>query len=53
MLSVMGGGLQASEKLLHLVYYHYHANGKTAPMTLPFSGFLSGTVAADRCSQII
>ena len=48
MLSVMGGGLQASEKLLHLVYYHYHANGKTAPMTLSdFLGFLSGTVAAD------
>lgn len=48
MLSVMGGGLQASEKLLHLVYYHYHANGKTAPMTLSdFLGFLSGTVADD------
>lgn len=54
MLSVMGGGLQASEKLLHLVYYHYHANGKTAPMTL--SVFLASFRAQwrlTRCSPII
>ena len=48
MLSGMGGDLQANEKLLQLVYYHYHANGKTEPMTLPaFLGFLSDTAADD------
>ena len=48
MLSVIGRDLQANEKLLHLVYYHYHEKGKTAPMTLSaFLSFISGTVAAD------
>ena len=48
MLSKMGANLQADEKLLNIVYYHYHANGKTEPMTLSaFIGFLSDTAATD------
>lgn len=48
MLSMMDGNLQANEKLLKIVYYYYHANGKTEPMTLAaFLGFLSDTAEAD------
>ena len=48
MLSETDGEIQADEKLLNLVYYHYHANGKAAPMTLSaFIGFLSDTAATD------
>ena len=48
MLTEMGGDLQVDEKLLNLVYYHYHTDGKTEPMTLSaFIGFLSDTVATD------
>lgn len=48
MLSKMGANLQADEKLLNIVYYHYHANGKTEPMTLSdFIVFLSDTAAVD------
>jgi len=48
MLSKMGENLQTDEKLLNIVYYHYHANGKTKPMTLSdFIVFLSDTVAID------
>ena len=48
MLSKMGENLQADEKLLNIVYYHYRTNGKTDPMTLSdFIGFLSDTVAVD------
>lgn len=48
MLSKMGANLQADEKLLNIVYYHYHANGKTEPMTLSdFIIFLSDTAAVD------
>lgn len=48
MLSELGGGLQAEEKLLNIVYHYDHTNGKTEPMTLSdFLGFLSDTVAAD------
>lgn len=40
--------IKADEKLLNLVYYHYHANGKTEPMTLSvFIEFLSDTAATD------
>ena len=47
-LSKMGDNLQADEKLLNIVYYHYHANSKTEPMTLSdFIVFLSDTVAVD------
>ena len=48
MLSETDGEIQVDEKLLNLVYYHYHANGKAAPMTLSaFIGFLSDTAATD------
>ena len=48
MLTEMGGDLQVDEKLLNLVYYHYHTDGKTEPMTLSaFIGFLSDTTATD------
>ena len=48
MLSKIGENLQTDEKLLNIVYYHYHANGKTEPMTLSdFIVFLSDTVAID------
>lgn len=48
MLSETDGEIQADEKLLNLVYYHYHANGKASPMTLSaFIGFLSDTAATD------
>lgn len=48
MLTEMGGDLQVDEKLLNLVYYHYHTDGKTEPMTLSaFIGFLSDTAATD------
>lgn len=48
MLSKMGENLQTDEKLLNIVYYHYHANGKTKPMTLSdFIVFLSDTVAVE------
>ena len=48
MLSETDGEIQADEKLLNLVYCHYHANGKAAPMTLSaFIGFLSDTAATD------
>lgn len=48
MLSKIGENLQTDEKLLNIVYYHYHANGKTEPMTLSdFIVFLSDTVAVD------
>lgn len=48
MLSKMGANLQVDEKLLNLVYYHYHTDGKTEPMTLSaFIGFLSDTAATD------
>lgn len=48
MLTEMSGDLQVDEKLLNLVYYHYHTDGKTEPMTLSaFIGFLSDTVATD------
>lgn len=48
MLTEMSGDLQADEKLLNLVYYHYHTDGKTEPMTLSaFIGFLSDTAATD------
>ena len=48
MLSETDSEIQADEKLLNLVYYHYHANGKTEPMTLSaFIGFLSDTAATD------
>ena len=47
-LSETGGNLQSDEKMLNMVYYHYHTNGKTKPMTLSdFVGFLSDTAAAD------
>ena len=40
--------IKVDEKLLNLVYYHYHANGKTEPMTLSvFIEFLSDTAATD------
>ncbi len=48
MLSKMGENLQADEKLLNIVYYHYRTNGKTAPMTLSaFIGFLADTAVSD------
>lgn len=48
MLTEMSGDLQVDEKLLNLVYYHYHTDGKTEPMTLSaFIGFLSDTAATD------
>ena len=48
MLTEMSGDLQVAEKLLNLVYYHYHTDGKTEPMTLSaFIGFLSDTAATD------
>lgn len=48
MLSKTGGDLQADEKLLNIVYYHFHKNGRTEPVTLSdFIGFLSDTAAAD------
>lgn len=48
MLSETDSEIQADEKLLNFVYYHYHANGKTEPMTLSaFIGFLSDTAATD------
>lgn len=48
MLSKMGANLQVDEKLLNIVYYHYHTDGKTEPMTLSaFIGFLSDTAATD------
>ena len=48
LLSEMSEKLQADEKLLNIVYYHYYANGKTEPMTLSaFIGFLSDTAASD------
>ena len=48
MLSKMGENLQTDEKLLNIVYCHYHANGKTKPMTLSdFIVFLSDTVAVE------
>ena len=48
MLTEMSGDLQVDEKLLNLVYYHYHTDGKTKPMTLSaFIGFLSDTAATD------
>ena len=48
MLSKIGENLQTDEKLLNIVYYHYHANGKTEPLTLSdFIVFLSDTVAID------
>ena len=48
MLSKISENLQTDEKLLNIVYYHYHANGKTEPMTLSdFIVFLSDTVAID------
>ena len=48
MLSETDGEIQVDEKLLNLVYYHYHANGKAAPMTMSaFIGFLSDTAATD------
>ena len=48
MLSKMGENLQTDEKLLNIVYYHYHANGKTKPLTLSdFIVFLSDTVAVE------
>ena len=28
------GDLQADEKLLNIVYYHFHKNGRTEPVTL-------------------
>ena len=34
MLSETGGDLQADEKLLNIVYYHFHKNGRTEPVTL-------------------
>lgn len=47
-LSETDSELQADEKLLNLVYYHYHTDGKTEPMTLSaFIGFLSDTAATD------
>ncbi len=47
-LSKTGGEIQADEKLLNVVYYHYHANGKTESMTLSdFVGFLSDTEETD------
>ena len=46
MLSETGGDLQADEKLLNIVYYHFHKNGRTEPVTLSdFIGFLSDTAA--------
>ena len=48
MLSETGGDLQADEKLLNIVYYHFHKSGRTEPVTLSdFIGFLSDTAAAD------
>lgn len=48
MLTEMSGDLQVDEKQLNLVYYHYHTDGKTEPMTLSaFIGFLSDTAATD------
>lgn len=48
MLSKMGESLKIDEKLLNIVYYHYHTDGKTEPMTLSaFIGFLSDTAATD------
>ena len=48
MLSKIGENLQTDEKLLNIVYYHYHANGKTEPMSVSdFIVFLSDTVAVD------
>lgn len=47
-LSETDSELQADEKLLNLVYYHYHTDGKTEPVTLSaFIGFLSDTAATD------
>ena len=47
-LSETDSEIQADEKLLNLVYYHYHTDGKTEPMTLSaFIGFLSDTAATD------
>ncbi len=48
MLSAMDGNLQASEKLLKVVFYRYHTNGTLYPLTLSdFIGFLSDTVSTD------
>ena len=48
MLSETDSEIQADEKLLNIVYYHYHTDDKTEPMTLPaFIGFLSDTAATD------